>query len=35
VYDTANCVRVTPHVYTRLSELDKFVKAIAEIAAAK
>jgi selenocysteine lyase/cysteine desulfurase len=35
VYDTANWVRVTPHVYTRLSELDKFVKAVGEIAAKK
>ena len=35
VYDTANCVRVTPHVYTRLAELDKFVKAVTEIASVK
>ncbi|MDB4922378.1 aminotransferase class V-fold PLP-dependent enzyme [Mucilaginibacter sp.] len=30
-----SCVRVTPHVYTSLHDLDKFVKAIEEIAAKK
>lgn len=34
-YDSVNCVRVTPHVYTRLSELDKLIRAIREIAAKK
>jgi len=33
-YENVSCVRVTPHVYTRLPELDKFVRAIKEIAAA-
>jgi len=33
-YENISCVRVTPHVYTRLSELDKFSKAIKEIASA-
>lgn len=32
-YESVKCVRVTPHVYTRLPELDKFAKAIKEIAA--
>lgn len=31
-YENVKCVRVTPHVYTRLPELDKFVRAIKEIA---
>ena len=30
-----NCVRVTPHVYTSLHDLDKFARAIEEIAAKK
>ena len=34
VYENVSCIRVTPHVYTRLPELDKFVRAIKEIAAA-
>lgn len=33
-YENVKCVRVTPHVYTRLPELDKFVRAIKEIASA-
>lgn len=33
-YENVSCVRVTPHVYTRLPELDKFARAIKEIAAA-
>jgi selenocysteine lyase/cysteine desulfurase len=33
-YDNVSCVRITPHVYTRLSDLDKFVHAIREIAIA-
>ena len=32
-YENVNCVRITPHVYTRLPELDKLVRAIQEIAA--
>lgn len=32
-YESVKCVRVTPHVYTRLPELDKFARAIKEIAA--
>lgn len=31
-YENVKCVRVTPHVYTRLTELDKLVRAIKEIA---
>ncbi len=31
-YENVNAVRVTPHVYTRLPELDKLVRAIREIA---
>lgn len=34
-YDSVSCVRVTPHVYTRLPELDKLVRAIKEIATKK
>ncbi len=30
-WENINCVRVTPHVYTRLQDLDKLVKAITEI----
>src|SRR6201996_9646917 len=33
VYENIKCVRVTPHVYTSLNNLDKLVKAIEEIAA--
>jgi len=33
VYENIKCVRVTPHVYTTLNDLDKLVKAITEIAA--
>lgn len=35
VWENVSCVRVTPHVYTRLQDLDKMVKAIGEIAAKK
>src|SRR5690606_7145259 len=31
-YERVSCVRVTPHVYTRLPDIDKFVRAIKEIA---
>ncbi|WP_295672500.1 aminotransferase class V-fold PLP-dependent enzyme [uncultured Mucilaginibacter sp.] len=33
VWENINCVRVTPHVYTSLNDLDKLVIAIGEIAA--
>ena len=33
VYENISCVRVTPHVYTTLPDLDKLVRAIGEIAA--
>lgn len=32
VWENISCVRVTPHVYTSLHDLDKLVKAIGEIA---
>lgn len=32
VWENINCVRVTPHVYTSLKDMDKLVKAINEIA---
>jgi len=35
VTDNVNCVRVTPHVYTTIADLDKLVKAITEIAGNK
>ncbi|HEY4356919.1 MAG TPA: aminotransferase class V-fold PLP-dependent enzyme [Acidobacteriaceae bacterium] len=34
-YETIHCVRVTPHVYTRVDDLDKFVNALTEIAASR
>ena len=33
--DGLKCLRVTPHVYTTIADLDKFVAAIGELAAAK
>ena len=33
VWENISCVRVTPHVYTSLNDLDKLVNAIEEIAA--
>jgi len=33
VWENIRCVRVTPHVYTTLADLDKLVRAIGEIAA--
>jgi selenocysteine lyase/cysteine desulfurase len=33
VWENISCVRVTPHVYTPLPDLDKLVRAIGEIAA--
>jgi selenocysteine lyase/cysteine desulfurase len=32
-WENISCVRITPHVYTTLNDLDKLVKAIGEIAA--
>jgi selenocysteine lyase/cysteine desulfurase len=32
VWENISCVRVTPHVYTKLKDLDKLIKAINEIA---
>ncbi len=32
VWENISCVRITPHVYTRLQDLDKLVKAIEVIA---
>ena len=34
-YEKIHCIRVTPHVYTTIPDLDKFVGAIDEIAASK
>jgi selenocysteine lyase/cysteine desulfurase len=31
-YEAVQCVRVTPHVYTKLSDLDRFVGALEKIA---
>jgi selenocysteine lyase/cysteine desulfurase len=33
VWENISCVRVTPHVYTSIADLDKLVGAITEIAA--
>jgi selenocysteine lyase/cysteine desulfurase len=33
-WENISCVRITPHVYTRLRDLDKLVKAIGELAKA-
>ena len=35
VWENISCVRVTPHVYTSLKDMDKLVKAINEIADSK
>jgi selenocysteine lyase/cysteine desulfurase len=32
VWENISCVRITPHVYTRIADLDKLVKALNEIA---
>lgn len=32
VWENISCVRVTPHVYTQLKDLDRLIKAIKEIA---
>jgi selenocysteine lyase/cysteine desulfurase len=34
-WENIHCVRVTPHVYTRLKDLDKLVNAVTQIAAEK
>jgi len=34
-WENISCVRITPHVYTRLQDLDKLVRAIGEIASKK
>jgi selenocysteine lyase/cysteine desulfurase len=34
-YEKIHCIRVTPHVYTTIADLDKFVAAIGEIAATR
>ena len=34
-YEKIHCIRVTPHVYTTIADLDKFVGAMGEIAAGK
>jgi len=33
VWENIQCVRVTPHVYTSLADLDKLVRALQEISA--
>jgi selenocysteine lyase/cysteine desulfurase len=35
VWENISCVRITPHVYTKLQDLDKLVLAIEEIASRK
>ncbi len=35
VWENISCVRITPHVYTRINDLDKLVRAIGEISAKK
>jgi selenocysteine lyase/cysteine desulfurase len=35
VWENISCVRITPHVYTRLPDLDKLVNAIGEISVKK
>jgi len=35
VWENISCVRVTPHVYTTIPDLDKFVATIEEIASSK
>jgi len=34
-YENIHCVRVTPHVYTTIADLDKFAGALGEIAASR
>jgi selenocysteine lyase/cysteine desulfurase len=35
VWENISCVRITPHVYTRIQDLDKLVFALEKIAAKK
>lgn len=35
VWENISCVRITPHVYTRLQDVDKLARAIEEIASKK
>lgn len=35
VWENISCVRITPHVYTKIQDLDKLAKAITEIAGRK
>lgn len=35
VWENISCVRITPHVYTSLKDMDKLVRALEEIAAKK
>ncbi|MBN8837550.1 MAG: aminotransferase class V-fold PLP-dependent enzyme [Sphingobacteriia bacterium] len=35
VWENISCVRITPHVYTKIQDMDKLVKAITEIAGRK
>jgi selenocysteine lyase/cysteine desulfurase len=35
VWENISCVRITPHVYTKIKDMDKLIKAIGEIADAK
>ena len=34
-WENISCVRITPHVYTRIEDLNKLVRAIDEIAKKK
>jgi len=34
-YESVHCIRVTPHVYTRIADLDTFVGAIGEVEASR
>ena len=34
-YEQIHCIRVTPHVYTTIADLDKFVGAMGEISASR
>ena len=34
VWENISCVRVTPHVYTTIPDLDKMVRAIGELSQA-
>lgn len=35
VWENISCVRITPHVYTKIADLDKLVRAIDELASKK